>query len=141
MSNDTFTKIGKTQKILFGPRAVLVCGYSSEDQQAIMEYIKMLKIEAISVIFATTQNAGTQLKALLSQPDQTGRDMPSNMDPAIILSGVAEKELHLIISSFKTTGLSRPLWATLTPISQNWPLAALIAELKKESAAMEARKK
>ena len=141
MSDNTFKKVGKTEKMLFGPRAILVCGYDPKEQQAIVEFIEALRIDSVPVIFAASDNAGAQLKELFTQPDQTGKDLPSDMDSAIILSGVAEKELHTIISSFKNTGLPRPLWATLTPISQDWPLDALIAELKKERAAMEARKR
>ena len=141
MSQGTFNKIGKTEKMLFGPRAMLVCGYTPKEQEVFMQFLNTIRIMDVTVSFAATDQKKARLLDLLSQPDQSGRDLPSDMDRTIIVSGITEKELHKTLSSYRDTNLSRPLWATLTPISQNWPLSDLITELKKERAAMEKRKK
>jgi len=52
--------------------------------------------------------------------------------PAIIMSGLTEQELHYTMTTYKKTGLPRPLWATLTPTSQNWTVTALVDELNSE---------
>ena len=141
MNKGTFKKVNKTKKALFGPRAMLVCGFSSEEQQRFMQFLDIIDMGDVPVIFPTTGESETLLKDLLNQPGQAGRDLDSNMDRTIILSGVLENELHKTLSAYRDTPLPRPLWATLTAISQDWPLSALIEELKKERAAMEQRKR
>ena len=141
MSRGTFNKVGKTKKKLFGPRAMLICGYTPEEQESLMQFLNTIQMTDVPVIFAATDQKNARLITLLSQPHQTGRDLPSGMERTIILSGITEKELHKTLSSYRETNLSRPFWATLTPISQNWPLADLIAELKKERTAMEKKNK
>jgi hypothetical protein len=40
------------------------------------------------------------------------------------------------MNAYRQAGLPAQLWATLTPVSENWTLAALLKELATEAAAM-----
>ena len=140
MNDGTFRKVEKSEKVLFGPRAALICGFDPAEQHIISGFFSAIGVNDLTRVFAAESDGDGLLKDLLSEPDQTGIGILSGLERTIILSGIAENELHRILSSFRGLELPRPLWATLTPISQEWPLSALIAELKKERAAMEKKK-
>jgi hypothetical protein len=59
------------------------------------------------------------------------------MPAAIIMAGITENELHQLIASYRRAGLPNPMWATLTPTSENWTLRELLKELAVEKAALE----
>ena len=140
MSEDTFKKVGKSAKTLYGPRAMLACGFTPPEQQSLMEFLEGIDMADIPVIFAAQTDGGACLKDLLARPGQSGRDQPCAADRAIILSGITEEELHRTLSAYRGTELPRPLWATLTPYSETWCLSDLLEELKKEREAVEKKK-
>ena len=140
MSEGTFQKVGKSAKILYGPRAALVCGFSSEAQKALMAFMAGIELTDLSVVFAAEADSEAMLKDLVTRPDQSGIDTDSGLARALILSGITEEELHRMLSTYKKLDLPRPLWATLTPYSESWPLSALLEELKKERLATEKKK-
>jgi hypothetical protein len=137
MINGTFEKVGKTAKNLYGPRGMLVGGFTPEDQEVLLGFLESLQFKNLPVVFVSDTDNETLIKELISRPDRTGRGMESNLDRIIILSGITENEFHQTLSTYRALGLLRPLWATLTPTSETWRLSALIAELKKERSAME----
>ena len=137
MSQGTFKKMEQTDQPLYGPRAMLVCGFSADEQEAIMKMIESIPLKAVSVVFAAAADHDRTLVDLFARPDQSGRNEQAGPVRAIILAGIKEKELHQALSVYRGTGLPRPLWATLTPFSESWTLSALINELEQERAAME----
>lgn len=140
MSEGTFKKVGKSAKTLYGPRAALVCGFSSVEQKALMAFMAGIELTELSMMFATEADSDTLLKDLVTRPDQSGKETDSGLERAIILSGITEEELHRTISAYRQCGLPRPLWATLTPYSEDWTLSALLEELRKERMATEKKK-
>jgi len=141
MSEGTFRKVGESEKPMYGPRAILVCGFAPSEQKTLTTVLDAIQLKDIPVIFATDADTETCLCELLTLPDQTGRDMDCDIERAVVLSGVTEKELQLIINNYRGLGLPSPLWATLTPFSENWALSALLEELNNERIAMEKRNK
>ncbi len=141
MGEGTFKKVGKSAKTLYGPRAVLVCGFSANEQKLLMEFLENIQLTDLAVSFAAESDGEKTLKDLMARPDQSGRDADSGLERAVILSGITEKELHQTLSSYQNADLPRPLWATLTPYSESWSLSALLEELKKERIAMEQKRK
>ncbi|MDY6906082.1 MAG: DUF3783 domain-containing protein [Thermodesulfobacteriota bacterium] len=139
MSQGTFKKVGESDQPLYGPRAMLVCGFGPEGQKQIMAFVAGLMLTDISVIFSKKDDGQALMGELFARPDQSGRDAAAGPDRAIILAGVTEAELQHILPAYRQSGLPRPLWATLTPVSETWSLNALIAELKAERQAMENR--
>lgn len=102
-----------------------------------IKFLDTIQLTDVPVIFATDADTEMCLCELLTLPNQTGQNTDCDIDRAVVLSGMTERELKQILSNYKGAGLPRPLWATLTPFSENWALSALLEELKKERIAME----
>ena len=136
MSQETFKKIGDSAEQMYGPRAILICGFTPFEQETVMSALDNIELADVPVIVATVADAETRLGEMLSKPDQTGLGADSDTARAVVMSGITANELDNIISVYRSTGLPRPLWATLTPVSENWTLATLLEELKKERSAM-----
>jgi hypothetical protein len=139
MSQETFKKIGDSAEQMYGPRAILICGFTPFEQETVMSALDNIELADVPVIVATVADAETRLGEMLTRPDQTGLGADSDTARAVVMSGITANELDNIISVYRSTGLPRPLWATLTPVSENWTLATLLEELKKERSAMESK--
>ena len=141
LSKGTFKKIGKSTEPMYGPRAILACGFTPMEQEKLMKALDNIKLTGLPVTFATAVDTGKPLDELLTRPDQSGQNEVSDITRAVIMSGITEQELQDLLSSYKKSDLARPLWATLTPFSEKWTLSALLDELKKERLAMERQKR
>ena len=141
MSGSRFKRVGKSQKPMYGKRCVLVCGFSVSQRKIILDMLEKTGLKAIPVVFAIDEDQDATLKEMLSRRDRAGMNNECRLEPAIILSGFTEKELHQVLNAYRGLDLPRPFWATLTPVSENWPLKDLLSELKRERMAMETRQK
>ena len=140
MKKGSFRKIGASTRPLYGPRAMLACGYAPEERGKLIEFFKTVTDAELPVIFPTGADSEATLQELLARSNPSDTAGASDLDRALILSGITEKELQKALSAYKTSGLPSPLWATLTPISEKWTLAALLAELNRERLVIKARK-
>jgi len=131
----SFERIGDSERRMYGPRGVLVCGVAVREQGVIAGVIEKSNRE-LPVIFVSDQMAESSLKELLAQEDGTGKGEASGLRRAIIMSGFLEKELQWFMSAYRRLGLERPLWATLTPTSEGWKVSRLLEELAAEDAEM-----
>ena len=68
---------------------------------------------------------GKNAQEVFSAEDRSGIGHFSTMHRAIIMSGFLQSEVHTLMTAFRQAGLPRQLWATVTPVSENWTLAAL----------------
>jgi len=138
MKRSGFKKVGKSEKKMYGPTGALVCGFGMEERERFMDMLEKKGI-ALPVFFAATDDGRMTLKSLFAKPAGTGINEDSRMPRAVILSGITENQLHDILSLYRETGLPQTMWATLTPVSENWTLFDLLAELEKEAVAMKKR--
>ena len=88
----------------------------------------------------TEGQAGLSVGELAKLDSGTGAGLSSGLPRAVIMSGITQNELHLLMSGCRKAGMKQALWATLTPISETWPLQNLLQELAAEHKAMQARK-
>lgn len=132
----TFEKIENTDRCVYGPRRLLLCGFSSQAQSKFQALLKMLEIGNLPLVWVTDDRNDTPLGELLQLPDGTGAQQDSGLDRAIVVAGIAEKELHQLMSGCRQAGMQNALWAALTPTSEKWTMTELIAELKAERKAM-----
>jgi len=139
MTDASFEKIGRTDKCLYGPRKVLLCGFPIAAQSKFKTLLDMLGLKNLPLVWAGEQDGGTRLGQLMERTDGTGEGDDSGLPRAIILAGVEEKELHRLMAGCRQAGMQKSLWATLTPTSETWTLDALLAELAAENRAMAAR--
>jgi hypothetical protein len=132
-----FSKIGSSaKKRLFGPRAVLVCGYTATEQALLLDMIERFRLAELPAIFAIGEDMDRPVGELLALASGHGRGQDSPLPRAVVLSGVTEKELTTFMAAWKHLGLPRQNWATLTPTSEAWPLMDLLTELDLERLAL-----
>jgi hypothetical protein len=136
MAKGTFKKVGKSNKRMYGPRGLLVCGLSPDDHQPFLTLLEQSGFKDFSVIFATDNDSSKTLKELFASKDRQGLGNQSEMRRAIIMSGLTQKELHKLMGVYRRAELPSQLWATLTPISENWSITHVLDELAAESEAI-----
>jgi hypothetical protein len=137
--NNTFSQVSRSANRLYGPRTLLVCGFTAEGQSRIVELVQSLEIEPLPIVFMTTPDLEIVLGELFERQSLDGQGAPSRMPAALIMAGITEAELHRLMEGYRQAGLPWPLWATLTPISETWTLRALLKELAAERAALAAQ--
>lgn len=139
MRNGTFTKVEKSEEKMYGPRQLLVCGYTSEQQPLLLSLLNQIDMADLPVKFITDEDFRRTLKDVLALKEKRGEGKPSTLSRAIIMCGLTHKELHRLMGIYRGSGFPKQLWATLTPISENWTVKDLLEELAKESEAMRQR--
>ena len=135
MDKGTFKKVGESKNRMFGPTCLLICGYAASEQKGIKSLIDTCLTSEIPLIFATKEDECTKLGEIVNSEPGKGKGTSSDLKKAIIMSGLMEKELHILLKSYREKGFPRQLWATLTPVSVNWTLGELLKELAAEAEA------
>lgn len=130
-----------TNRVLYGPRRVLVCGYTQTNQLALLAMMARFGFADVPTVFADAGEAGKTLAEILALPAGHGQGADSDLHRAVILAGIKEKELHAFMAAWKHLGLPSQFWACLTPTSETWTLTALLAELELERQALAAQRK
>jgi hypothetical protein len=135
MDDGSFQKIEHTAERLYGPRAILFCGYEPAEHGPLTTALAQMGLGDRSILFATDADAERTLGDLLASRDRSGQGQGSAMPRATIMSGFTQSEVHLLMGVYREAGLPRQLWAMLTPASEKWTLAALLEELVAEAEA------
>jgi hypothetical protein len=136
-----FRKVEKSEKKLHGPRKLIVCGYPDLDRRALLSLLAENDFNDLPVIFVTTQDLKKTISELLTLDDKSGQDAFSRMERALILSGFTQNELHRLMKAYRNSRMSTQLWATVTPISESWPVEKLLGELAAEAAAFKKQRR
>ena len=72
MSEGTFKKVGESREPMYGPRAILVCGYSAKEQEAVLKLLNTIELADVPVVFAETSDAKIRLGELLREMASEG---------------------------------------------------------------------
>jgi len=131
-----FTKVGKSKKRMYGPRGLLVCGYPEEARNDFLKLVDQVGLSVTRVVFASSNDLGTSVGDILTRESKAGFVGASDMSRAVIMSGLTQNELHRLLTAYRQAGFASQIWATLTPVSENWPLERLLNELRTENKAM-----
>lgn len=140
MSKGKFDKIQQSDERMHGPRGILVCGYPASEHRFFALFMDKAGFVDTPVIFPTTDDARRTLKELLGLSTGSGMGQPADYPRAVIMSGFTQNEVHKIMYAYRQAGLPTQLWATLTPVSENWLLADLLKELVKENESLKGRR-
>jgi Domain of unknown function (DUF3783) len=132
----SFAKIEHSDRKLYGPRKLLLCGFSSQTQQTFKALLHMLGIDNLPLVWV---NSDRPIADLLQLDHDTGSGLDSAMDRALIVAGIAEKELHQLMAGCREAGMQKAFWAALTPTSETWTIGRLLDELKAEQKALSKR--
>jgi len=136
MTNGTFEKVSSSEKPLYGPRMLLLCGFGPDIQPNFLKVLEMAGLSGIHSVWLTADQRHLRLSEVVKLEDGTGRGEDSHLPRGIIVSGILEKELHHLMRVSKEAGMQNALWAVLTPVSETWKLKDLLDELEKEREAI-----
>ena len=137
MTDATFEKITLTDKPLYGPEKLIVCGFSADIQPKFEAIIDMAGLAEVPLVWALESQADTRLSQLAAMPNGSGKGASSSLPRAIIVAGISERQLQTLMAVCRKTGMKPALWATLTPTSETWLLKELLAELSAEREALQ----
>ncbi len=140
MSKSTFTKLSQTDEPLYGPRKLLLCGFSAEVRSKFLKVMEMAGLADVPIGWAGGEDADLLLSDLMSRPGDSGRETDSELPRAVVVGGIAQKQLPVLMATCRQAGMGQSLWAVLTPTSETWTLKALLTELEAERCAMQKRK-
>jgi hypothetical protein len=129
--------VGESKNRMYGPRGILVCGFSSEERKDILKMLSEKKFKNLPVVYTAKNDRTALIKEIIIRAHKTGLENECKLDRAIIMSGLTEKEFHRTMETYQKLKLAKPLWATLTPTSENWTVEALISELNSEKLHLE----
>jgi hypothetical protein len=139
MAHGKFEKVGRSEKSLYGPRKLLLCGFPAGAQAKFQAVLGMVGLGKVPKIWVGAEKAEHLLADLLALEDETGAGSSSALPRAIIVAGITENELMRLMAICKKSGMANALWATLTPTSEHWTIAQLLAELSAERREMQKR--
>ena len=126
---------------MHGPRKLIVCGYPDLDRRALLSLLAENNFNDLPVIFVTTRGLKKTISELLTLEDRSGQDEISQMERTLIMSGFTQNELHRLMKAYRNSELPKQLWATVTPISENWTVEKLLGELAAEAAAFKKQRR
>lgn len=136
MNEGTFEKLGKAGQRLYGPPGLLICGYPPEEHVPFAHALESIGFGGRPIIFVTDGDSGKTVGEVLALEDRSGMGEASHLPRAVIMSGFAQEEVHVLMSAYRKARLPRQLWATLTPSSENWTVERLLGALAAEAKAL-----
>ena len=141
MTDAGFEKMVPSEKLLYGPRKLLLCGFPAQSQPKFQMLLDMLGITELPLVWVVDNQSEEILSALFAMHDGTGAGQSSSLPRAVVVGGLSQEELHQLMGGCRQAGMQPALWAVLTPISEQWKLGALLKELAAEHEAMAQRGK
>jgi hypothetical protein len=132
----TFEKVTRSEKILYGPRKLLLCGFGAESQKKFESLLGPIGLADAPKVWVATEQGTAPLADLLLLPDGSGADAASALPRAVIVAGITEAQLIGLMTACRQSGMQPALWAVLTPVSESWTVGQLLAELAREREAM-----
>ena len=135
-SKEGFEKIESTADRMYGPRRLLLCGFSASSQEKLNTLISVLGLSNIPRIWVSDVQKDTALREIFALPGGSGEGNDSQLPRAIIAGGIQQQELHALMNGCRRSGMKPSLWAVLTPTSENWSLSQLLTALAEEAEAI-----
>jgi hypothetical protein len=136
----TFEKVTRSEKILYGPRKLLLCGFGAEAEKKFDAILGAAGLSEVSKVWVATGQGAAPLSDLLELADGSGAGLPSALPRAVIVAGITEAQLIGLMSVCRKSGMQPALWAVLTPVSEKWTVEQLLAELAREREALQKKK-
>jgi hypothetical protein len=140
MSEGEFKRIDEDEGPPPGPLALLLSGFSSEEAGTVSIFLGSLELPEHRVVLCTEPMLAKPLgEALTTTEDDP--PVPSDQLPrVIVLSGLTGPQVRVFLDRYASTGLTRPIFATVTPSNRNFTVRDLLIELLREHRAMLERK-
>ncbi len=136
MKENTFKKVGASNKRMYGERKILICGVPPAEHATLLTFFKQYGFGDFPTVFISRQDEEKKLGEIISRPHLDGYRSNTGGTRTIILSGFTENELRRVLEAYRDARIPKPLMATLTPTSETWTVRKLIGELAREAEAM-----
>lgn len=137
----TFEKVSRSEKLLYGPRKLLLCGFGAEPRKKFNSLLGLVGLADVPRVWVATEQGAMALADLLELADGSGAETASALPRAVIVSGITEAQLISLMTVCKKSGMQTALWAVLTPVSEKWSVRQLLAELAREREALQQGKR
>ncbi len=132
----TFRPIGDSDKKMHGTSAVVISGFSAEEQTALHAHLPQWGMQDIPLVTIAAATLSLTLAEATALPDKTNFGQTPELPRAVVMSGLKEYQLNNLMRGYRELGLTRPLWASVTAHSEAWTVKYLLVELLKEREAM-----
>jgi hypothetical protein len=139
MTDAKFEKVSNTDRPLYGPRKLLLCGFSQSVQPNFAKLLELIGLSEIPKVWVSENQADIRVDELMELEDGTGWGVSSELPRAIIMAGITQNEMHRLMTGCRESKMKPTLWATLTPTSETWTIQSLLNELAAEHEAMQKR--
>jgi hypothetical protein len=136
VEDTTFKAVGDSDERLHGHPAIMVAGHPAAEQVTVKALLTALGMTEVALVVVTTDTLDVSLATLSQRADGTGLGEEAHVPRAAIMSGLTERQLHAVMKGYGTSGLARPIWASVTPTNSSWPVKAMLVELLKEREAL-----
>ena len=87
MNEGTFEKMGRSERRLYGPQGVLVCGYPPDEHAPFAEAMESIGFGGKPFIFVTDEDGGKTVGEVLALGNRWGIGKVSHLARAVIMSG------------------------------------------------------
>ena len=141
MTDAKFEKVSRTDQPLYGPRKLLLCGFSQSVQPNFNKLLELIGLSEIPKVWITENQADIQVGELVKLRDNAGFGVSSELPRAIIMAGITQNEMHRLMTGCRQSKMKQTLWATLTPTSETWTIQSLLGEMAAEHREMQKRKR
>jgi hypothetical protein len=141
MNDAKLEEVSHSDKTLYGPRKLLLCGFADTAQPKFLTVLQMVGLADVPTVWVAPEQAETRLQELVDMPDRFGWGVSSALPRAVIVCGITEKQLHALMTVCRKTGMQQALWAVLTPINMQWTMQELLAQIEAERQALQAKKR
>ena len=118
------------------PETALLYGFEPNKLEELRKLIDRLQIRCLVV---EEDQRGESIGALAGYPGYTagaGPKLPAPQAECLVLAGLSRPRLNELLGELRGGGLQVALKAVVTDTNRDWPLEALIRELRREHAAM-----
>ena len=132
----SFEKVSTSDKPLYGPRRLFLCGFPADAQPKFDIVLKAVGLLDVPKVWVSDEQANMLLSELLVLADNSDLGISSSLPRAIVVAGISQNELINLMSVCKQAGMKNALWATLTPTSEGWTIRQLLTELEAEREAL-----
>lgn len=131
----SFQKINKDEiKAPEGRECILTYGFTGKDLQMLKAYCTMVGVRDIIEIKQDTLDV--KIQDILKDSIIKTEAEQGPKERAIVFNAFSGQKLNTFIGNFKSTGITQPLLATVTPTSIGWKFRDLVTELQRERAAI-----
>ena len=137
MSDGKFEKVSRSEKALYGPRKLILCGFAAGMQANFLKILEFTGLPDLDLVWAAEERADEAIGDIMELPAGTGAGTDSALPRAIVVAGISESSLHNLMNTCRASGMKPALWAVLTPVSEKWTLRQLVTELEAERTALQ----